>query len=123
GYYSNVIFIHQTRILHWDGIAWSIVSSPNQGTERNELRSVAVASSNDAWAVGYYLYYNGTYYEYRTLTEHWDGSQWSVVTSPNPDNNQNFLYGVAAVSANDVWAVGYYGSGTLTEHWNGSQWS
>jgi hypothetical protein len=33
---------------------------------------------------------------------------------------------VAALSANDVWAVGYFsgqGYRTLVEHWNGSSWS
>jgi hypothetical protein len=29
---------------------------------------------------------------------------------------------VAAVSANDAWAVGYADNQTLTENWNGKQW-
>ncbi len=42
--------------------------------------------------------------------------------------SSNFLNGVAAVSANDMWAVGDYESSgsllqTLTEHWNGTVWS
>jgi len=47
------------------------------------------------------------------------------VSSPNPYTTQD-LYGVAAVSASDIWAVGQgfsyspYGYHTLTEHWNGS---
>jgi hypothetical protein len=33
------------------------------------------------------------------------------------------LYGVAAVSASDVWAVGAYGDlQTLIEHWDGTRW-
>src|SRR5207249_4049787 len=43
----------------------------------------------------------------RTLVEHWDGSSWSVVSSPNIDR-RDYLREVAAVSANDVWAVGNY---------------
>lgn len=42
----------------------------------------------------------------------------------------NNLYGVAAASASDVWAVGSYSNDpqnqdvqTLIEHWNGSSWS
>src|SRR5207247_2279435 len=35
----------------------------------------------------------------------------------------HFFRGVAAVSANDVWAVGYGAPGTLTERWNGTAWS
>ena len=42
--------------------------------------------------------------------EHWNGTAWSVVPSPSPGTDGNYLNGVAAVSANDVWAVGYYAS-------------
>jgi hypothetical protein len=33
---------------------------------------------------------------------------WSVVTSPNPPDSSNGLNGMAAISANNVWAVGFY---------------
>jgi hypothetical protein len=33
------------------------------------------------------------------------------------------LYSVAAISGDDVWAVGLDGSGSLAVHWNGSTWS
>src|SRR5438552_1075181 len=36
------------------------------------------------------------------------GPSWGVVTGPSPGSADNALNGVAAVSANDVWAVGYY---------------
>ena len=49
--------------------------------------------------------------------------KWSVVTSPNVGSGQNYLYGVTAITPNDVWAVGTSQSATLTEHWNGTQWS
>jgi hypothetical protein len=76
------------------------------------------------WAVGDYS--SGSWPQ--TLVEHWDGSVWSVVSSPNPAPFYNYLYGVAAVSANDVWAVGNDSFGgdhsdTLVEHWDGSVWS
>src|SRR5437764_621866 len=48
---------------------------------------------------------------------------WSVVSSPNVGTSSNVLNGVAVVSANDVWAVGYYSGGTLIEHWDGTSWS
>lgn len=51
---------------------------------------------------------------------------WSQVSSPNAGTSSNFLSGVAAVSANNVWAVGSYGNGnggfTFVEHWDGKQW-
>src|SRR5207302_1808527 len=102
-----------------------IVPSPNQGTSANWLYGVSAVSSNDVWAVGYY----GNGNPYYTLTEHWNGSAWSIVPSPSPGQADNRLYGVAAVSANDVWAVGWCsGCGAelthpVSLHWNGATWS
>ena len=108
--------------------AWSVVSSPNAGTSSNFLQAVAAVSVNDVWAVGFYFAMPGSTVPAQTLTEHWNGTSWSIVSSPNVGTNQNFLYGASAASSNDVWAVGYeYASGvpsrTLIEHWNGAKWT
>src|SRR5205823_1750593 len=46
----------------------------------------------------------------RTLIEHWDGSRWSIVPSPNHywegDTHVNFLSEIADSGATNVWAVG-----------------
>src|SRR5258706_11277640 len=52
---------------------------------------------------------------------------WSVVPSPNGSSSSG-LSAVAAVSANDIWAVGSSGSQmgsgqTVIENWDGTQWS
>jgi hypothetical protein len=80
---------------------------------------ISAHSTNDIWAVGFQD--TGQYIP-QTLTEHWDGSQWSVVPSPNDGSGDNSLTGVTALSPNDVWAVGSSSAG-LIEHWDGSQWS
>src|SRR5438046_3090351 len=59
---------------------------------------------------------------------HSDGNQSTIVPSPNPSTQLNQFGGVAAFSAEDVWAVGNAwdsnGSAkTLAAHWDGSQWS
>jgi len=101
------------------GAAWKVVPSSNVGTKWNYLWDVTAVSANDVWSVGYYQNNGGPY---QTLIEHWDGTNWSIVPSPNKAGD-NQLRGVAAVSANDIWAVGYGGGGTLIEHWNGTNWS
>jgi len=111
-------------IEHWNGTAWSFISAPNPGSIANFLYSVTrIPGTNHLWAVGNYL--NGG--AYQTLVEYWNGTTWSLVSSPSPGMNDNFFSGVAAVSATDVWAVGAYTSGNgdlnLTEHWNGTNWS
>jgi len=116
----------QTLIEHWNGKQWKIVSSPNVPSVSNVLNAVAAVSTSDIWAVGNTSGPNGMG---QTLIEHWDGTQWSIVASPNPPQAIiSVLSGVAAVSANDVWAVGISTPGqgpsvTLIEHWNGTQWS
>ncbi len=116
--------IEQTFIEHWNGSMWSVVPSPNVGIFHNILNGVAAVSANDVWAVGYYVDNSNAQH---TLFEHWDGTAWLVVPSPSPGTSENYLSRIAAVSANDVWAVGLYctntGCQTLTEHWNGSMWS
>jgi hypothetical protein len=80
---------------------------------------VAAAASNDVWAVGY----QNVGGSINTLIEHWDGTSWSLVSSPNPHTNVNSGLGsVAAVSANDIWATGS-DAGPLVENWNGTSWT
>jgi len=60
--------------------------------------------------------------------EHWNGTRWSVIPSPNPGSTGNHLYGVKAIGPDDVWAVGQQlGASSpdeaLIEHWDGSGWS
>src|SRR6266516_5601917 len=93
--------------------SWNIVPSPNSGTYNSHFESVATVSSNDIWAVGSDAG-NGGYY--RNLTEHWDGSNWTVKSSPNIGSSNNQLHGVAAVSVNNVWAVGSYSSSITDPH-------
>jgi hypothetical protein len=120
---------NDTRTLtnHWDGTSWILVNSANvSGAYTNQLYGVVALSSSNAWAVGEYGPQSGAQ---QTLVEHWDGALWTVVASPNVGTGSNYLEKIAAVSANDIWAVGYYhdtGSNqnfTLIEHWNGTSWS
>ena len=90
---------------------------------------MAVISASDVWAVGYSG--DPSYTPLQTLTEHWNGTNWSIISSPSPGTyNGNVLNAVAAISANDVWAVGWYQSGptgqeggALTMHWDGTRWT
>lgn len=114
----------KTLIEHWNGKRWKVISSPNSAFALNQLQAVTSTSANDVWAVGYYGPPNSA--SLQTLIEHWNGTQWSIVPSPDPGIGDN-LFGVTALSATNAWAVGYtLGSnsgGTLIEHWDGTQWN
>jgi hypothetical protein len=87
------------------------------------LNGAAVLGACDGWAVGAT---GGINTANQTLTEHYDGSGWTIVPSPSPGQgaSSNVLTAVAAVSASNVWAVGSISSGqTLIEHWNGTNWT
>ncbi len=110
---------------------FEVVASPNASGHDNVLHDVAVLSATDAWAVGEYLVDGGG--ALRTLIQHFDGTTWTIVPSPNrlsgTDRNQtNSLRGVTAIAPDNVWAVGYTDSydtpyQTLIMHWNGAAWS
>jgi hypothetical protein len=57
----------------------------------------------------------------------WNGSSWSLQTSPNASESENVLFSVSCASSSACTAVGYAFSGgtwvPLIERWNGSSWS
>jgi hypothetical protein len=123
-----------TFTMHFNGTEWFLVPSPSPGAGENVLFGLATVDANNVWAVGFYVKEFNEGRPQFTLIEHWDGTSWQVVPSPNVggDNSQDFsnqLRGVVAVSANDVWAFGdtdnlVNGSETnLVLHWNGTQWT
>ena len=98
--YSGKISAPKILLLHWDGKAWSHVTSPGVLTATGELSAITVVNGKDAWAAGFTGNSPGTR---RTLLLHWNGSTWSPVTKPAPI--PGFLNAVAA-TASGGWAVG-----------------
>jgi hypothetical protein len=109
----------KTLAEHWNGSAWSIVSTPNPSASTlNAFNGVDCVSSVDCWATGLG---NGTNTTDQSLAEHWNGSAWSIVPTPNP-SSVSILGGVECVSSSNCWTVGHAGGQTLAEHWNGTAW-
>jgi hypothetical protein len=131
-------------IEHWDGSAWSIVPGPDPVVKPGSafgsatLTGISALSPTDIWAVGSYSTVTGTVVDTFTLTEHYNGTAWTIVPSPNPaprhplNGAQQVLNSVAAIGTGDVWAVGqtidtatgsFFPDKTLTMHWNGVAWA
>src|SRR5258708_7095371 len=68
-------------------------------------KSFAKSATNDVWAMGDSAEQQAS--PKHTLVEHWDGSQWSIVSSPSPGAKENILSGITVNSTKDIWAVGY----------------
>jgi hypothetical protein len=119
----------ETLAVHWDGTTWSVEDTPNAGANGDQLFGVAAVSSSEAWAVGSAAGPPTTYTS-STVIEHWTGSAWTVVPSPNPSRDPlygtNQLYDVKAFAPNDVWAAGWQqgdvGYAPLVERWDGRSW-
>lgn len=126
----------QGLIEHWNGKQWSIVPNPGASASvQAQLSGVAAVSANNVWAVGNIE--RDPRSGIKTLIEHWDGKQWSIIPSPNVGMGDNVLYGLTALSTENIWAVGHFDpsfdanhvpkhwppSQAIIEHWNGSQWS
>jgi hypothetical protein len=97
----------KTLIERWNGTSWSIVGSPNaSGEYRNMLTSVSCTSSNACIAVGRYVT-PGSETESKTLIESWNGTEWTIQTSPNPEGKKlPWLMGVSCYSQTSCMAVG-----------------
>ena len=117
------------RAVASGGAIWQIVPSPDPGTFPT-LVAVGASSASDAWTVGHYA--NSTNSAYFSLAEHWNGSGWAVVPTPNPFGTENILTAVADLSPANAWAVGYSVDTSnyynpvyqpLIEHWDGTGWT
>jgi len=115
-----------TLVESWNGSTWSIVPSLDTSeSQDNFLNSVNCTSPANCIAVGSFNNASND----QTLVESWNGSAWSIVSSPNASSGVgDFLNGVTCTGPANCTAVGHFIIGygdeqTLVESWNGSAWS
>jgi hypothetical protein len=106
---------------------WKIGRIPHRGTNSNTLWNVSCVLGNKCIAVGYYADIPAGYY--RTLIATYSGGFWTLNSSPNVANTDNYLFGIDCVDATHCVAVGRYlvqSSGrfrTLVLTLDGGTWS
>jgi hypothetical protein len=103
---------------------WAIVPAPSPNVSvplTATLSAVSCASPSMCVAVGSYLDSNGN--PAGALAELWNGSSWSLLTTPKL--MAATLDGVSCATVSACVAVGDYGSNAtqLIEVWNGTTWS
>jgi hypothetical protein len=108
-------------VLRWNGTSWATAAIPEPSSVM--LFGVEAVDVDDVWAVGH-TYTGGPHWI--PLVLHWDGVTWSRANIPVfQDGGQ--LRDVVALSATDVYAVGFAGEGTNAEtlvlHWDGTAWT
>jgi hypothetical protein len=129
GSFSNPEAVNQPLAEHWNGQAWQITAAPpppKAGTS-GVLNGVDEIGPANVWAAGVLTLTAGGA---RTLIDHFTGTSWAVVPSPNPFTGpgaDDELNAVGGTSASDLWAVGFDFNGSnlaqgLFEHFNGTTW-
>lgn len=110
---------------HWDGRTWSVVPNPPIPYTL-QLYQVSGSTKKDVWAVGSRCL-DPDCNNLENYIEHWNGTAWSLVPSPDPEVNGAY-WNVLGVSPNNAYIVGSHlnDDGTysnLVLHWDGASWS
>jgi len=122
---SNSSFVSVTMAQRWDGSSWTIQATPNPTVIGDSILSgVSCASTTACIGTGHY---NSSGRD-TVLAERWDGSGWTIQTTPSPTGAQDSsLSGVTCSSLTTCTAVGTSGATgalvTLAEHWDGTSWA
>jgi sugar lactone lactonase YvrE len=114
--------------VRWNGTSWSQETMPMpSGANFAELRSVACVSTTECVAVGGYT---NSANVTQTLAERWNGTSWSVQSTPNGNSeSNNELRAISCTSATACTATGSYTSSLfgpqrpIAERWNGTAWT
>jgi len=120
-----------TRVERWNGKKWSILASPSPGATQSTLAAVSCKTATNCVAVG--LTTNSAFERslsnLETLAEQWNGTSWSVVSTPDPISAPFAVFdGVSCTTTTNCIAVGNTltvpgRNDTLIEGWNGTAWS
>jgi hypothetical protein len=113
----------------WNGTDWAIQKTPNpKGSSYSVLSSVSCVSASECVAVG--LGSPVTQAGPNTLGEIWNGTDWSIMSTPNPSGSDGTqLNGVSCSSSTSCAAAGENVVGseavndTLAMTWNGRKWT
>src|SRR5437868_3986182 len=90
--------------------AGASLPTPTPRSSTTSLNGVAAISANTIWAVG-----TGGLV---TVIEHWDGTQWTLVSSPNASSIDELTAVATLPGTNSLWAVGdsLYGNDDSNSH-------
>jgi hypothetical protein len=98
-----------TATVEWNGSSWNVVPSPNVGAG-DGLRAVSAVAGGGVWAVGDEGDFATGVGHSQPIAMHWNGTAWTTVQAigvgPDTDGFTGAFFGVAAVTATRVVAVG-----------------
>jgi len=116
---------------HWNGQTWHAVSVAVPSGRQAWFNGVVDLGPSNVWAVGARSSPQDSHLAVRTLIEHWIGTAWPIVPSPNPavgGASGDELDAITAVGPSDLWAVGSVHDDVaqdnvlLFAHFDGTSW-
>ncbi|MGW0938269.1 hypothetical protein [Streptomyces sp. NPDC002666] len=113
-------------IEHWDGTRWQRVRTPAVNDDYWTLNDVVASGPDDIWATGTIGTPEG---HPRPLMMHYDGSEWTIASTPELSSEYGEFVDLEARGPNDVWAVGGTRTGadeknrTAVAHFDGRGWT
>jgi hypothetical protein len=131
GSYGLNVAPHQTigelyAVRKVNGGSWTVQTVPDPADYQNGgFTGVSCTSASSCIAVGQYgTTANGV----EALAEQWNGTNWTVLSVPDPAGSFNTQLNAVSCSAPTAcMAVGTYSTGdngfTLAERWNGTSWT
>jgi hypothetical protein len=126
GSYENSSGTRVTLTERWNGTEWLLQSSPNpSGARESALLGVSCTSTTACTTVGRYVNSSGVKV---TLAEAWNGTEWSIKSTPNPTGStEAVMHKVSCTSSTScVSSADYVHSGLVSafvEKWNGTEWA
>jgi hypothetical protein len=115
--------------MFWNGTEWKLqtLTDPKGATQSTLLDVACTPTPNRCTAVGGW---KNSAYEQFTLAYRFDGSTWTLQSTPNPSGSIASVFQEASCAtetsctAAGSWVSGSGGSNqTLAEEWNGTSWS
>jgi hypothetical protein len=105
----------------WNGSEWTSVNAAKPPTSvQTELQRVSCVSTTFCIAVGNYEIAGG---HDRTLAESWNGTAWTILSTPSEEGGLNLLNSVSCTTSTSCTAIGQKAGIGIALRWNGTEWN
>jgi hypothetical protein len=97
-----------------DGTKFKLMKCPNPGNQQNIAYGVYAFSSSNVLIAGTYTNFANGVLTGKTYLARWNGATCALISSPNPNSDNNEFLGIGASSTQNIWLVGLQGTSAYT---------
>lgn len=126
-YYDSGASAWTPTSMRWNGTEWTTKAAVKPGgATMSWLYGVSCTSSTECTAVGD-KEVSALTHEHQTMAQRWNGTEWKLQSTPNPEATNRNLEDVSCTSSVACTAIGSYINGSAEQamalRWNGTEWS